>query len=416
MHRFAGFTKARLPRRTVRLRLTLLYGSLFVVSGAALLGITYLLMRHASGEVVQVTGTELAPPRGGGGPAVAPSLEPLQVQAQRLLVQADRQRAEQLHQLLVQSGIALTIMAVVSVGLGWLVAGRVLRPLRTMVVTTRRISERNLDQRLGLQGPEDELKDLGDTIDGLLSRLQAAFQAQRRFVANASHELRTPLSMMRTSLDVATGKPGPLPPQLTALEGKLREGLDRADRLLGDFLVLARAQQGALPDQAGVSLSRIVATAVDQRGDAIRDRGISLRQELEAVELTGSASLLAHMVDNLVDNAIRHNQPSGWIRVETRSDQQLARLVVENGGSLLDQRTVEGLTEPFRRLGVARTVSEGGVGLGLSIVVAIVVAHRGRLELHARRQGGMRVVVELPRTSTAERSPAPNHQPTGERQ
>jgi signal transduction histidine kinase len=416
MRRFAGFTKARLPRRTVRLRLTLLYGSLFVVSGAALLGITYLLMRHASGEVVQVTGTELAPPRGGGGPAVAPSLEPLQVQAQRLLVQADRQRAEQLHQLLVQSGIALTIMAVVSVGLGWLVAGRVLRPLRTMVVTTRRISERNLDQRLGLQGPEDELKDLGDTIDGLLSRLQAAFQAQRRFVANASHELRTPLSMMRTSLDVATGKPGPLPPQLTALEGKLREGLDRADRLLGDFLVLARAQQGALPDQAGVSLSRIVATAVDQRGDAIRDRGISLRQELEAVELTGSASLLAHMVDNLVDNAIRHNQPSGWIRVETRSDQQLARLVVENGGSLLDQRTVEGLTEPFRRLGVARTVSEGGVGLGLSIVAAIVVAHRGRLELHARRQGGMRVVVELPRTSTAERSPAPNHQPTGERQ
>jgi nitrate/nitrite-specific signal transduction histidine kinase len=179
MRRFAEFTKARLPRRTVRLRLTLLYGSLFVVSGAALLGITYLLMRHASGEVVQVTSTQLAPPRG-GGPAVAPSVAPPQAQAQRLLAQADRQRAEQLHQLLVQSGIALTMMAVVSVGLGWLVAGRVLRPLRTMVVTTRRISERNLDQRLGLKGPEDELKDLGDTIDGLLSRLQAAFQAQRR--------------------------------------------------------------------------------------------------------------------------------------------------------------------------------------------------------------------------------------------
>jgi len=414
MRRFAEFTKARLPRRTVRLRLTLLYGSLFVVSGAALLGITYLLMRHASGEVAQVTSTQLAPPRG-GGPAVAPSVAPLQAQAQRLLAQADRQRAEQLHQLLVQSGIALTMMAVVSVGLGWLVAGRVLRPLRTMVVTTRRISERNLDQRLGLEGPEDELKDLGDTIDGLLSRLQAAFQAQRRFVANASHELRTPLSMMRTSLDVATGKPGPLPPQLTALEGKLREGLDRADRLLGDFLVLARAQQGALPDQANVSLSRIVATAVDQRGDAIRERGISLRQELEAVELTGSASLLAHMVGNLVDNAIRHNEPSGWIRVETRSDDHLARLAVENGGPLLDQRTVEGITEPFRRLGAARTASEGGIGLGLSIVAAIVAAHRGRLELHARRQGGMRVVVELPRTSTSERPPGPNHQPTGER-
>jgi signal transduction histidine kinase len=179
--------------------------------------------------------------------------------------------------------------------------------------------------------------------------------------------------------------------------------------------VLARAQQGALPDQANVSLSRIVATAVDQRGDAIRERGISLRQELEAAELTGSASLLAHMVGNLVDNAIRHNEPSGWLRVETRSDEHLARLAVENGGPLLDQRTVEGLSEPFRRLGAARTASEGGVGLGLSIVAAIVAAHRGRLELHARRQGGMRVVVELPRTSTSERSPGPNHQPTGER-
>jgi signal transduction histidine kinase len=415
MRRIAEFTKARLPRRTVRLRLTLLYGSLFVVSGAALLGITYLLMLHASGEVVQVTSTQLAPPPGRTGPAVAPTLEPVQAQGKRLLAQADHQRTEQLHQLLVQSGIALAMMAVVSVGLGWLVAGRVLRPLRTMAVTTRRISERNLDQRLGLEGPEDELKDLGDTIDGLLSRLEAAFQAQRRFVANASHELRTPLSMMRTSLDVATGKPGPLPPQLTALEGKLREGLDRADRLLGDFLVLARAQQSALPDQASVSLSRVAATAVDRRGEAIRERGISLRQQLEAVEVTGSASLLAHMVDNLVDNAIRHNEPSGWILVETRTDDHLARLVVENGGPVLDQRVVEGLTEPFRRLGAARTVSEGGVGLGLSIVAAIVAAHHGRLELHARRQGGMRVVVELPRTSTSGRFPAPNHQPTGGR-
>jgi hypothetical protein len=199
------------------------------------------------------------------------------------------------------------------------------------------------------------------------------------------------------------------------LEGKLREGLDRADRLLGDFLVLARAQQSALPDQASVFLSRVAATAVDRRGEAIRERGISLRQQLEAVEVTGSASLLAHMVDNLVDNAIRHNEPSGWILVETRTDDHLARLVVENGGPVLDQRVVEGLTEPFRRLGAARTVSEGGVGLGLSIVAAIVAAHHGRLELHARRQGGMRVVVELPRTSTSGRFPAPNHQPTGGR-
>jgi hypothetical protein len=270
-----------------------------------------------------------------------------------------------------------------------------------MVVTTRRISERNLDQRLGLEGPEDELKDLGDTIDGLLSRLQAAFQAQRRFVANASHELRTPLSMMRTSLDVATSKPGPLPPQLTALEGKLREGLDRADRLLGDFLVLARAQQGALPDQANVSLSRIVATAVDQRGDAIRERGISLRQELQAVELTSSASLLAHMVGNLVDNAIRHNMPGGWVQIQTSSRAGRAELSVANSGPAVPPAEIDRLLRPFQRLGADRTGHREGHGLGLSIVAAVAAAHHADLRVRARAEGGLDVVVCFPQPDGA---------------
>ena len=237
-----------LPRRTVRLRLTLLYGSLFLASGAVLLTITYLLVLHSTGNIAHVTGTELE------GPYVtshsgAPNPAPLQARASQLHTQAQRQHDEQLYQLRVQSGIALGLMTIVAALLGWLMAGRVLRPLRTMTAATLRISERNLHERLALQGPSDELKDLSETIDSLLARLQAAFQAQRRFIANASHELRTPLSMMRTSLDVATGKPGPLPPELTALESKLREGLDRADQLLEGFLTLAYAHMAPCPSR-----------------------------------------------------------------------------------------------------------------------------------------------------------------------
>ena len=225
-----------LPRRTVRLHLTLLYSSLFLASGVGLLAMTYVLVAQ------RISGPFSLNISGGAPPSGTPSRASTSPVAQLLRAQA----AADLDQFLVQSGIALAIMAVVAIVLGWVVAGRVLRPLQTMTATTRQISEENLHERLALQGPPDELKDLGDTIDGLLARLEAAFDAQRRFVANATHELRTPLTMMRTSLDVAVGKPGPVPPEVNVLAGKLREGLDQADRLVESFLALARAQQGAL--------------------------------------------------------------------------------------------------------------------------------------------------------------------------
>jgi signal transduction histidine kinase len=416
LSRFARFARnPRLPRRTVRLRLTMLYGALFLVSGAALLTITYLLVTHATGPYLVLERTvsrdggrteqrltRKAPDEPPRGARDLPA--PMREEAERMRAQARHQRARDLEQLLVQSGIALGLMAVVSVGLGWLMAGRVLRPLRTMTATTHRISAHNLHQRLALQGPRDELKDLGDTIDGLLARLEAAFEAQRRFVANASHELRTPLSMMRTSLDVATGKPGPLPPQTRALEGKLREGLDRADGLLEDFLTLARAQQGALAEQTPVSLAAIVSTAIEGQAGAIAARGIEVRERLRGVEVPGSESLLRHMVENVIDNAVRHNEPSGWIEVQTEVRADLARLVVESGGRRLGEGDVQELAQPFRRLAVERTGSENGVGLGLSIVAAIADAHGGRLELHARSEGGLRVLIELP--CAAQRLPA----------
>lgn len=395
--RLAGWRRIpRLPRRTARLRLTVLYGALFVASGAALLTITYLLVRHST--VVHVTGTRLSPPTGLDAPH-PPELPVLPDQTEQLRRQADGQRAEQLHQLLIQSGVALGTMAVISVGLGWLMAGRVLRPLRTMAAATRRISERNLHERLAMNGPRDELTDLGDTIDGLLARLETAFEAQRRFVANASHELRTPLAMIRTSLDVAAGKPES-PPQLLALDAKIRDGLDRADQLLEAFLVLARAQHGALPDQAAVSLPELVFAAIERRGEPAAERGIDVHQRLHAAALTGSPTLLARMIANVVDNAIDHNEPSGWIRIETGTVGDTARLAVDNSGAQLDETTVRGLTQPFWRLDAERTNSQHGLGLGLSIVAAIVTAHGGRLELHPRDEGGMRVLIELPRTPT----------------
>ncbi len=383
--------KLPLPRHTVRLRLTLLYSSLFLASGAGLLAMTYVLVaqRITGPFSLHVSGGAPLPSTPHSGTPIRAGTNPV---AQLLRAQA----AADLHQFLVQSGIAFAIMAVVAIALGWVVAGRVLRPLQTMTATTRQISEENLHERLALQGPPDELKDLGDTIDGLLARLEAAFDGQRRFVANAAHELRTPLTMMRTSLDVAVGKPGPVPPEVNVLAGKLREGLDQADRLVESFLALARAQQGALTNLASVSLPQLVSAALAARSDAIADSGLGVRQAMGDADVIGSETLLARMVENIIDNAIRYNTPSGFIGVATEVDGAVARLFVESSGPLLDERKVQELGQPFRRLGADRTASDRGTGLGLSIVAAIAAAHGGSLSLHVRPEGGLRVVIALP--------------------
>ncbi|MQA73435.1 MAG: HAMP domain-containing protein [Solirubrobacterales bacterium] len=398
-------SRPQLPRRTVRLRLTLLYGVLFLLSGAALLAITYLLVSRSTGDRVLFTARAGTPPelQAPGGldnfPSQGPIPNRLEDTTKQLRAQAANQRDDQLEQLLIQSGIALGVMSIVSIGLGWLIAGRVLGPLRTMTATTRQISEHNLHERLALEGPSDELKDLGDTIDGLLARLEAAFEAQRRFVANASHEMRTPLAMMRTSLDVTAAKPGPVPPELSTLDGKLREGLDRADRLLESFLTLARAQHDGVPEQTTVSLPEIVSATVADRGDAIEAKGIELRWELGPLKVIGSETLLTHLVENVIDNAIRHNETGGWIRVETRAGNP-GQVVVESGGPRLEPDAIRDLSQPFRRLGAERTSSQNGIGLGLSIVAAIVNAHGGELDLAAQSEGGLRVRVALPRAET----------------
>jgi signal transduction histidine kinase len=378
----------RLSERSVRLRLTALYASLFLVSGAGLLGLTYVLARVATagGYVTVSTGTGVTPT---GARAITATSHPIE-----------------LNQLIVVSGIALAIMTVVSAVLGWVVAGRVLAPLRTMTAATRRISEENLHERLAMPGPRDELTELADTIDGLLGRLETTFEAQRRFVANASHELRTPLAMMRTSLDVAIAKPEPIPPDVRRLDGKLREGLDQADRLLESFLVLARAEHGALDDRGAVPLYVLVEAALSERRAVISDKDIDVHASLAPVSVRGSATLLSRMVDNVIENAVRHNEPGGFITVSTElRDDDRARLVVANGGPRLDGASIEQLGQPFRRLGHERTGSVDGVGLGLSIVAAVAAAHGGALELYAGSDGGLRVEIELAGATVA-REPA----------
>jgi signal transduction histidine kinase len=377
-----------LPRPTVRWRLTLLYSLLFVICGAALLGITYYLFQRFA----------FNPPKRILGPDGRPI-----AQLAKVPTVVDAQRAIGLHRLQVYSGIALGIMAIVSVVLGWLVAGRVLGPLRTITATTERISERNLHERLAMSGPQDELRLLADTIDRLLERLEAAFEAQRRFVANASHELRTPLAMMRTTLDVAIGKPSGVPPQMRELDAELRVDLDHADELLESFLALARAQNERVPAQDQVALEPLITDALCARTEQIATKRLAVETHLSPVEVAGSPTLLARMVENVIENAVRHNQPNGSIELTLAPlGGQQARFTVDSSGPVLAQHAVAELAQPFKRLGPDRIGSQNGHGLGLSIVAAVAAAHNGSLELHARPEGGLRVSITLRDPATQE--------------
>jgi signal transduction histidine kinase len=372
----------------VRLRLTALYGVVFLLSGALLLAI--------SGSVAASKSAVVAPARGAGAGAG--------------LGQPVAAAGPASQSLVLGSLIALAVMTVVWAVVGWLVAGRVLRPLRQITAATQRISADRLHERLALSGPGDELTDLAGTIDGLLERLEGAFAAQRRFAANASHELRTPLATMRASLDVAVAKPGPgpVPEQTVALAGRVRAELDRVDRLLEGFLVLARAQDGTAgrPGHDLVALGDLAAAALAPRAADITARRLTVEQATGGSAAGGSASgggwvegsetLLGRMAANVIDNAIGHNQDGGWIRVTTEAEGATGHLVVETGGPVLDPVQVAQLGQPFRRLGADRTGSDGGAGLGLSIVAAIAAAHGGTLDLTARAEGGLRVSVGLP--------------------
>ncbi len=379
--------RLRLPRRTIRVRLALVFFAIFLASGAVLLAVTVAVWQ--SRTVNQIA-------------------RPVPIGRLRNPATGITQHSSDRNQLLIAAVIALTIMALVSLEVGWLVAGRFLRPLRTITATTREISATNLHERLNLTGPDDELKELADTFDQLLDRLERSFAFERQFVANASHELRTPLAGMRTSLDVAMAKPGSVPAHIDTLADRLRRELDHVDRLLESFLTLAHSQQGPPADLSTVSLAELARLAIVSRADAISALGLGVEQRASPnAWVAGSATLLARMVGNAIDNSIGHNQPGGWIRVTTAVVETRAQLLVENGGPVLDPDEVKQLTRPFRRIGAERTGSDDGAGLGLAIVASIVEVHGGTLDLDALPGGGLRVTITLPHAvGTAAGAPA----------
>jgi two-component system, OmpR family, sensor histidine kinase VanS len=370
----------RLPSMTVRLRLTLLYGGLFLVSGAVLLVIIYLIFRDATGVNVIV-------PNGSAHGTLAQQLE-----TERRFADIVQRDTDALHSGLLRSALVLAGLTVVSIALGWLVAGRVLRPLREMTATARQISERNLNERLALSGPDDELKDLAETIDSLLARLEAHVAEQQRFAANASHELRTPLAVTQAMLEVARSDParenGELVDQLHAVNS-------RAIDLTEALLLLSRADQRSFTREP-VDLSLLAEEATETLLPLAERSGVTVETRGGPAPAAGSPALLLQLTTNLVHNAIVHNLPAGgsvWVTTEG------ATLTVENTGERLDPDLVATLTEPFLRGGertrTTRT-DQPGVGLGLAIVKSIADAHAGTLTLTPRPEGGLKVRVELP--------------------
>jgi signal transduction histidine kinase len=378
--------QSHLPRATIRLRLTLLYGCLFLLSGAGLLAITYALVHNALTAPLSTSGGSR--PHSNGG--IVHGRGPTGLQAQQ---------AADLHQLLVQSAIALAIMAVISVGLGWLVAGRVLRPIRTMTVATRRISERSLHERLALSGPDDEIKDLATTIDGLLARLETAFESQRRFVANASHELRTPLMLTQTLLQVALADPAVTLLSLrAACEEVIYTGKEQA-QLIEALLTLARSQRG-LDHRDSFDVAAVVSDALEGSVAAVTAENLTLEADLGSALIAGDARLMRTLVINLVDNATRYNRPGGRIDVLTAMRAGRAVLRVANTGPVVPDDEIDRLLQPFQRLDGQRSNDRDGLGLGLSIVCAIATAHDASLcvrpQASPQAVGGFIVEVTFP--------------------
>jgi signal transduction histidine kinase len=393
----------------VRLRLTLLFGGLFLVSGAALLGITYGLVSRATPGIVirqsggnsSAGGTATASPDGGSAPAIGgaeigPGADPSQ-QLQFIVAQtASGTGSAENDALLLYSGVALAIMAAASVALGWFAAGRALRPLRRITAAAQRISATSLRERLAIDGPADDLRELADTIDGLFARLDASLDAQRQFVANASHELRTPLARSRTLLEVALRHPDP---------DQLRPACERAiaatgeqERLIEALLALARGQR-ALGHRDPVDLAAVTRDVLAARAAEITARGLAVDVTLAPALLAGDLALTQRAVANLIDNALRHNVADGNVRVSVGVAGAVAAggagaaLTVANTGPDVPQGDIARLLQPFQRRVAGRAGCHEGLGLGLSITAGIAAAHGASLSVDPGPEGGL--VVEL---------------------
>ncbi|MFJ3218836.1 sensor histidine kinase [Kitasatospora sp. NPDC086801] len=377
-------------RPTIRMRLTLLYGGMFLMAGVVLLLLMYVFFQDA----VQ----NLAPRKFdfGGGHVLINNL-PMdstqfnQDQANDYLLRSN----SALNTLLRKSLTMLVCLAVIAFAAGYALAGRVLRPLGRITRTARDVASSDLHRRIELDGPDDELKELADTFDDMLDRLDRSFDSQRRFVANASHELRTPLAINRTLLEVQLSDPA-ASPDLQQLGRTLLATNERSEQLVEGLLLLARSEN-ELTDRRPVELSEVATRALEQtRAEADR-REVELRSKLDPAVVAGNGVLLERLALNLLQNAVRYNTPGGWVELATGEVPGGGELVVSNTGPVVPGYELEHIFEPFRRVkGADRTRSDKGVGLGLSIVRSVVRAHGGTIEATARAGGGLTMRVRIP--------------------
>ena len=373
-------------RTTLRWRLTLVYGAVAVTVGVLLLALSFVLVDRAlsAGGVVP--------------PGLAVQLPDGQILTLEAFQAELRQQA--LSTLFRQGLLALVVLGALGVAVAYALAGRVLTPLQAITSAAQRLSAEGLDARIALVGPRDELKELADTFDAMLGRLQSAFEAQRRFVADASHELRTPLAVMRTEVEVALADPDATVLDLRAAATVVRDATERADRLVDSLLLLARSDRlsvDGLPLRERVELPAICAEALAAVAGEVQTRGLTVVSSCAPAAVLGDRGLLERLAGNLVENAVRHNVQGGWVRIDTGLVDGRARLQVANAGAEIPAEQVPGLFEPFRRLGAVRTARRGA-GLGLSIVRAVATVHGGTVTALARDGGGLVVTVDLPQT------------------
>jgi signal transduction histidine kinase len=373
----------------VRLRLTVWYGGLVLVSGAALIAFTYYLIVRAA--VGQSASNVLC--RSAGGASRPPSAcHP--AGGSRIPASVLHERSALLHEFVSRSEIALGVVTAVALLLGWYMAGRALRPLRTVTAAAREMSAGRLDERLTLPGPQDEFKELGDTFDGLLARLEASFRAQRQFIANAAHELRTPLARQRVISQVAVADPGANVESLSAAHERVLVSGAEQQQLIDALLALAEGQSG-LDTWERFDLSPVAAKAVADRQQAAASLNLTVHAALDVAAVFGSRRLCERLVSNLVENALRYNVPGGEVEITTGTAGSGAVLSVANTGPVVPEGAVDEIFRPFLRLSDHQRRGEG-FGLGLSIVEAIVQAHHASVTVQPRPGGGLRIEVLFP--------------------
>ncbi|MGI5268098.1 sensor histidine kinase [Nonomuraea sp. CA-218870] len=390
-------------RLSLRLRLTVVYGALFLLAGVVLVGVTYLLFDQ---ELVRIFEEKYGDPGGDRHRFISIVKDGVMLgpeESRRLLAEQEADlRAAATTSLLAQGVIAVVVVACLATALGWVVAGRVLAPLHEVTATARRIAaapdaDRGLRERIGLDGPVDEVKELADTFDTMVARLDRSFDGQRRFVANASHELRTPLTLNRALVELAMHRRA-ASPDVRQLGESLLEINARHERLISGLLLLARAEH-EVTDRSPVDLADVVAHVVAQTAQEAEQEGITVHEETFPAPTTGNALLLERLVTNLVENGIRHNlrDGTGWVRIATRTvTGGQVTVTVTNTGPTVPPYDVPELFKPFRRLDGERVLTGRSAGLGLSIVRSVARAHGGDVAARPREGGGLVMTATLP--------------------